>query len=103
MLTGNTCASTVAELLAELIAANDSQSAVAAPQAPAAPQAHLPKPTQSPVPKIAPEAASEPKRNAWTITRGGKSICTVCGAPMTRDEALAEARCRWEDADILEN
>lgn len=74
-----------------------------AAKAPAAPQAHLPKPTQIPAPKIAPEAASEPKRNAWTITRGGKPICTVCGTPMTRDEALTEALWRWVDADILEN
>jgi hypothetical protein len=57
-------------------------------------------PPQAPAPERAPEAASEPKRNAWTITRGGKPICTVCGAPMTRDEALAEAQWRWPDADI---
>ena len=49
------------------------------------------------------EAASEPQRNAWTITRGGRPICRMVGAPCTRTEALAEARWRWPDADILEN
>lgn len=67
-----------------------------APQAPAAP---IPAPTPAP----AAEAASEPKRNAWTITRGGKPICRMVGAPCPRTEALAEARWRWPDADILEN
>lgn len=47
------------------------------------------------------EGAPTARRNAWTITRGGRPICTVCGAPMTRDEALAEARWRWADAVIL--
>lgn len=51
----------------------------------------------------APEAASEPVHNAWTITRGGKPICRMVGAPCTRTEALAEARWRWPDADILES
>jgi hypothetical protein len=68
-----------------------------------APVTPAPKPTQSPAKKIAPEAASEPTRNAWTITRGGKPICRMVGAPCTRTEALAEARWRWPDADILEN
>jgi hypothetical protein len=49
------------------------------------------------------EAASEPQRNAWTITRGGRPICCMVGAPCTRTEALADARWRWPDADILEN
>ena len=49
------------------------------------------------------EAASEPTRNAWTITRGGKPICRMVGAPCTPTEALAEARWRWPDADILES
>ncbi|AJE20326.1 hypothetical protein [Azotobacter chroococcum] len=48
-------------------------------------------------------ASSEPRRNAWTITRGGKPICTMVGEPSTRTEALAEARWCWPDADILEN
>jgi hypothetical protein len=49
------------------------------------------------------EGAPAARRNAWTITRGGRPICTICGAPMTRTEALAEARWRWPDAGILEN
>jgi hypothetical protein len=48
------------------------------------------------------EGTSAARRNAWTITRGGRPICTLCGAPMSRDEALAEARWHWPDADILE-
>ncbi|MDV7213562.1 hypothetical protein [Azotobacter beijerinckii] len=46
---------------------------------------------------------TEPRSNAWTITRGGKPICTMVDEPSTRTEALAEARWRWPDADILEN
>ncbi|MBV2132707.1 hypothetical protein KRX52_07800 [Pseudomonas sp. MAP12] len=85
-----------AELLAELSAANDAQPASEPPQAPAAP-------TPAPAAESAPEAASEPTRNAWTITRGGKPICRMVGAPCIRSEALADARWRWPDADILEN
>jgi hypothetical protein len=48
------------------------------------------------------ETTSEPTRNAWTITRGGKPICRMVGAPCTHAEALAEARWRWPDVDILE-
>ena len=57
----------------------------------------------APTPAPAAEAASEPVRNAWTITRGGQPICRMVGAPCTRTEALAEARWRWPDADILES
>jgi len=85
--------------------------------APAAPQAPAPIPTKAPAATSAPaapqnapaqnvartEGAPAARRNAWTITRDGRPVCTVCGAPMTRDEALAEARWRWPDADILEN
>ena len=67
--------------------------------APPAPAAPIPAPT----PALAAEAASEPVRNAWTITRGGEPICRMVGAPCTRTEALAEARWRWPDADILES
>lgn len=56
-------------------------------------------PTSAP----AAERPAEARRNAWTITRGGKPICTMVGEPSTRTEALAEARWRWPDADILEN
>lgn len=89
-----------AELLAELIAANDAQTAPEPLQATKAPP---PQPTPAPAAQSASEAASEPTRNAWTITRGGKPICRMVGAPCTRTDALAEARWRWPDADILEN
>lgn len=89
-----------AELLAELIAAND---ALAAPEPSQTPAAPAPVSTPAPAAESTPEAASEPTRNAWTITRGGKPICRMVGAPCTRTEALAEARWRWPDADILEN
>lgn len=76
-------------------AANDPQAVAEAPPAPAAP---APKPTPAP----AAEAASEPRRNAWTVTRNGAPICRMVGQPMTRPEALAAARWRWPDSDILE-
>lgn len=63
-----------AELLAELSAANDAQ------------------------------PASEPRRNAWTVTRKGRPVGYIVGQPMTRSEALADVSARgWPDADILEN
>lgn len=84
------------ELLAELSAANDAQTAPEPLQAPAAP-------TPVPAAEHAPEADSEPRRAAWSITRGGKSIGYMVGQPITYAEALAAARWRWPDADILEN
>jgi len=57
----------------------------------------------APTPAPAVERPAEARRNAWTITRGGKPVCTICGAPMTYSEALAEARWRWPDAAILES
>lgn len=72
------------------------QRPAAAPPAPAAP---IPAAT----PALAAEAASEPRRNAWTITRRGQPICRMVGAPCNRTEALAEARWRWPDTDILES
>jgi len=56
----------------------------------------------APTPAPAAERPAEIRRNAWTIIRGGKTIGTICGAPMTYDEALDEARWRWPDAEILE-
>ncbi|SER19090.1 hypothetical protein SAMN04244573_03061 [Azotobacter beijerinckii] len=56
-----------------------------------------------PIPTPAAERPAEARRNAWTITRGGKPICTMVGELSTRTEALAEARWRWPDADILES
>lgn len=82
-----------AELLAELTAANDPRQ-----PAPEPPQATTAAPAAS-----TPASAAEARRNAWTITRGGKPVCTICGAPMTYSEALAEARWRWPDAAILES
>ena len=72
-----------AELLAELSSANDAQAA--------------PEPLQ------APEATSEPKRAAWRITRAGQPIGYIVGQPMTYSEALAAARWRWPDANLLES
>lgn len=42
-------------------------------------------------------------RNAWTIPYNGRPLCRMVGAPCTRTEALAEARWRWPDADVLED
>ncbi|AJE23146.1 hypothetical protein [Azotobacter chroococcum] len=77
-------------------AANDAQ---ATPEPPHATTAAPAAPTPAP----AAERPAEARRNAWTITRGGKPICTMVGELSTRTEALAEARWRWPDADILEN
>ncbi|OBY59362.1 MULTISPECIES: hypothetical protein [Pseudomonas] len=44
--------------------------------------------------------SAEPRRNAWTITLGGKPICTMVGEPMTHAEALEAARYRWPDAEV---
>lgn len=41
------------------------------------------------------------RRSNWQINLGGKLI-TMIGTPITYDEALAAARWRWPDADILE-
>jgi len=77
--------------------------ATAAAPAPAAESTSVP-PQNAPEQNVArTEGAPAARRNAWTITRGGRPICTVCGAPMTRTEALAEARWRWPDVDILES
>jgi len=83
----------VVKVTASAPATHDHQTANDVPHAKTAP---------APMPPPAPagENAGEPRRNAWTITRGGKPICTICGSPMTYDEALAEARWRWPDADI---
>lgn len=70
------------------------------PVTPVTPRNHQPQGENQPA-QLAP--AAEPTRNAWTITRGGRPICRMVGAPCTRTEALAEARWRWPNADILEN
>lgn len=84
------------DLLAERVAANDPQTTAKAPPAPAAP-------TPKPAAEHAHAAPNEPQRNTWTVTRDGAPICRMVGQPMTRTEALATARWRWPDADILEN
>ncbi len=63
----------LAELLAELNAAND--------------------PT-----RLAP--TGEAKHTAWRITRSGQPIGYMVGQPMTYSEALAAVRWRWADAAI---
>jgi hypothetical protein len=42
------------------------------------------------------------RRNAWCITRHGKSLCSMIGEPMTYAEALEAARWRWPDADVIQ-
>ena len=88
------------ELQAELCAANDALAALEPQQASAAP---APIPTPAPAADNASKTDSEPRRAAWPITRGGKPIGYMVGQPNTYAEALAEARWRWPDADILEN
>ena len=93
-------------LLAELFKQLDTTPEAGGPQQARAPAANdalaTPVPPQNaPAQNVArTEGLPAARRNAWTITRGGRPICTVCGAPMTRDEALAEARWRWPDAEI---
>ena len=40
------------------------------------------------------------RRCHWQVIRAGKIICTMVGTPVTRNEALAEVRWRWPDAEI---
>jgi hypothetical protein len=40
------------------------------------------------------------RRSNWRVLRGGKSIATMIGEPMTRTEALEAARWRWPDVDV---
>ncbi len=79
--------------------------AVAVPSVPSVPSPNHHTQGESQPARLAPaaESTSEPQRNAWTITRGGRPICCMVGAPCTRPEALATARGRWPDADILES
>ncbi|MGY8822156.1 MAG: hypothetical protein ACKVLM_22490 [Pseudomonadales bacterium] len=62
----------LAELLAELNAANDST--------------HI--------------STIEPKRAAWRITRAGQPLGYMVGQPMTYSEAIAAVRWRWPDAEL---
>lgn len=83
----------VTQVAALAPAINDHRAALVPLPAPAAP-------THAPAAGRAAEVVREPQRNAWMITRGGRPICRMVGAPCTRTEALAEARWRWPDADI---
>ncbi|TBW08303.1 hypothetical protein E0E50_15195 [Azotobacter chroococcum subsp. isscasi] len=87
---------TTAAPLVEVTSAPAANDALAAPEPLQATAATPAAPTPAP----AAERPAEARRNAWTITRGGKPVCTICGAPMTYVEALAEARWHWPDADI---
>lgn len=40
------------------------------------------------------------RRCHWRITRDGSPLCVMIGEPMTRAEALDEARWRWPDVEV---
>ncbi|MQT83634.1 hypothetical protein GHN92_03475 [Pseudomonas sp. FSL R10-2964] len=40
------------------------------------------------------------RRCHWRVIRGERPICTMVGVPVTRNEALAEVRWRWPDAEV---
>jgi len=46
--------------------------------------------------------ATSDRRAAWRITLDGKTICRMVGGPITYSDALAAARWRWPEANILE-
>lgn len=48
-----------------------------------------------------PHDASD-RRSAWRITMNGRTICSMVGNPITYSDALAAARWRWPEANILE-
>ena len=94
--------SALAQLAERLGLSSDTRPAPAA--APVQPAANDPQqPTSPPAQPTAPEATSEPKRTAWRITRAGQPIGYMVGQPMTYSEALAAARWRWPDANLLES
>ncbi|MUT71508.1 hypothetical protein [Stutzerimonas frequens] len=69
---------------------------------PEAPVAHvLTREVEEPDQPDYPSAASD-RRAAWRITLDGKTICRMVGDPITYSDALAAARCRWPEANILE-
>lgn len=55
------------------------------------------KPNQ---PDSPPDASD--RRAAWRITVDGRTICRMAGDPITYSDALAAARWRWPEANILE-
>lgn len=80
---------------------------IAVTRAPAHNDRQLSASEQSKIPVPAPveralDAISEPRRAAWLILRGGKSIGYMVGQPISYAEALAEARWRWPDATVGE-
>ncbi|MCY1461191.1 hypothetical protein D9M71_788200 [compost metagenome] len=40
------------------------------------------------------------RRSNWKVIRGGKTLCVMIGEPMTRAEALNEARWRWPGVEV---
>ncbi|AKA22733.1 hypothetical protein [Pseudomonas chlororaphis] len=40
------------------------------------------------------------RRCGWTVVLPGRKPFTMISEPITRDEALADVRCRWPDADV---
>lgn len=46
-------------------------------------------------------AKDYPRRNAWKVLVSGYRF-TLIGPPMSRNQALAIARWRWGDADIVD-
>ncbi|AJE23154.1 hypothetical protein [Azotobacter chroococcum] len=46
-------------------------------------------------------AKDHPRRNAWTVSMPGYRF-TLIGPFMSRNQALAIARWRWGDADIVD-
>jgi len=48
-----------------------------------------------------PHDASD-RRAAWRITVDGRTICSMVSNPITYSDALAAARWRWPEANILE-
>lgn len=65
------------------------------------PQTASPMPASPADPAVASDDASEPRLNAWTVTRNGVPVCRMVGQPRTHIEARELARGRWPDADVL--
>lgn len=40
------------------------------------------------------------RRCNWSVLLPGQRPFTMISEPITRDEALADVRCRWPDADV---
>lgn len=69
---------------------------------PAAAVAHiLTREVEEPDQPDSPPDASD-RRAAWRITVDSRTICSMVGNPITYSDALAAARWRWPEANILE-